>query len=142
MSVSSRQDPSLRAAGGCLQLLPAVCNRLDTKVPDVNHCRNARNRSCVVDMKHRRLQTYADLGLDVVEISNYEWRVSLANGDEADPRCLLGFVQQVDGLFEVTEICRPGKRTYHRRFESALEQLRAAPPLNQVLEDTHGLTLS
>ncbi len=87
-------------------------------------------------MKHRRLQTYADFGVDVVEISDSEWRVSLADGDEADPSCLLGFVQQVDGMFEVTEICRPGKRTYHRRFESALAQLRATPPLNHVLEDT------
>ena len=85
-------------------------------------------------MKHRRLQTYAHLGVDVVEISASEWRVSLAGGDDADPACLLGFVQQVDGMFEVTEICRPGKRTYHRQFEPALAQLRAAPPLNQVLE--------
>ena len=71
-------------------------------------------------MKHRKLQTYADLGVDVVEISHSEWRVSLAGGDEADPRSLLGFVQQVYGMFEVTEICRPGRRTYHRHFETAL----------------------
>ena len=32
-------------------------------------------------------------------------------------------------------ICRPGKRTYHRRFEAALAQLRTAPPLTHVLED-------
>jgi hypothetical protein len=87
-------------------------------------------------MKHRRLQTYADLGVDVVEISNSEWRVSLTDSDESDPRSLLGFVQQVDGMFEVTEICRPGRRTYHRRFEAALAQLRDAPPLQQVLQVT------
>jgi acetolactate synthase small subunit len=87
-------------------------------------------------MNHRRLQTYADFGVDVVEISSSEWRVSLTNGDEADPSSLLGFVQQIDGMFEVTEICRPGKRTYHRQFEAALAQLRTAPPLNHVLEDT------
>ncbi|WP_345761178.1 hypothetical protein [Diaminobutyricibacter sp. McL0608] len=85
-------------------------------------------------MKHRRLQTYADLGVDVVEISSSEWRVSLTDGDEAEPRSLLGFVQQVDGMFEVTEICRPGKRTYHRQFEAALAQLQGAPPLHRVLE--------
>lgn len=86
-------------------------------------------------MKHRRLQTYADYGVDVVEISASEWRVSLAGRDDDDPRCLLGFVQQVDGMFEVTEICRPGKRSYHRQFETALAQLRAAAPLDQVLEN-------
>ena len=85
-------------------------------------------------MNHRRLQTYADFGVDVVEISASEWRVSQMNGDEADPHSLLGFVQEVGGMFEVTEICRPGKRTYHRRFESALAQLQKAPPLTHVLE--------
>jgi hypothetical protein len=57
------------------------------------------------------------------------------NGDESDPHSLLGFVQQVGGgMFEVTEICLPGKRTYHRRFEAALAQLQKAPPLTQLLE--------
>ena len=87
-------------------------------------------------MNHRRLQTYADFGVDVVEISTSEWRVSLTDGDEADPSSLVGFVQQIDGMFEVTEICRPGRRTYHRRFEAALAQLRTAPTLNHVLEET------
>jgi hypothetical protein len=86
-------------------------------------------------MNHRRLQTYAEFGVDVVEISRSEWRVSLMNGDEADPSSLLGFVQEVNGMYEVTEICRPGRRTYHRRFEAALTQLRAAPPLTRVLEN-------
>jgi hypothetical protein len=85
-------------------------------------------------MNHRRLQTYADYGVDVVEISPSEWRVSLTNGDESDPRSLLGFVQNVDGMFEVTEICRPGKRTYHRGFEAALAQLQKASPLTRVLQ--------
>jgi hypothetical protein len=61
--------------------------------------------------------------------------VSLAGGDDADPRSLLGFVQRVDGMFEVTEICRPGRRSYHRQFEAALAQLQKASPLDQVLEN-------
>ncbi len=86
-------------------------------------------------MRHRTLQTYADFGVDVIEISASEWRVSRAGGDDADPRCLLGFVQRVDGMFEVTEICRPGRRSYHRQFEAALAQLQTASPLDQVLEN-------
>lgn len=38
---------------------------------------------------------------------------------------VVGFILQLDGMFEVTKIGRPGQRTYFRSFEAALDALRS-----------------
>jgi hypothetical protein len=35
----------------------------------------------------------------------------------------VGFILQLDGMFEVTQIGRPGRRTYFRSFDAALGEL-------------------
>lgn len=63
-------------------------------------------------------------GLEVAEISDHEWRVSDARVDEVGAPPVVGFVLQLDGMFEVTQIGRPGRRTYFRSFDAALDELR------------------
>ena len=36
----------------------------------------------------------------------------------------MGFILKLDGMFEVTQIGRPGRRTYFRSFDAALRELR------------------
>lgn len=62
-------------------------------------------------------------GLEVSEISEREWRVSDARVAAAGAPPVVGFVLQLDGMFEVTQIGRPGRRTYFRSFDAALNEL-------------------
>lgn len=62
-------------------------------------------------------------GLEVSQISNREWRVSDARVAEVGAPPVVGFVLQLDGMFEVTRIGRPGRRTYFRSFDAALGEL-------------------
>lgn len=64
-------------------------------------------------------------GLEVAEISDHEWRVSDARVAEVGAPPVVGFVLQLDGMFEVTQIGRPGRRTYFRSFDAALGELRS-----------------
>jgi len=62
-------------------------------------------------------------GLEVSEISDHEWRVSDADAAAAGAPAVVGFILQLDGMFEVTQIGRPGRRTYFRSFDAALREL-------------------
>ena len=73
------------------------------------------------------MKTHAVLlrqGLEVSEISNHEWRVSDTRVAALGAPPVVGFVLQLDGMFEVTQIGRPGRRTYFRSFDAALSALR------------------
>lgn len=62
-----------------------------------------------------------DLG--VIAISPTEWRVSDLSIDEKDGLSLIGFVQKVDEVYEITTIGRPLIRTYVGSFNAALDAL-------------------
>ncbi|WP_431221251.1 hypothetical protein [Leifsonia xyli] len=63
-------------------------------------------------------------GPEVSEISDHEWRVSDARVAALGAPPVVGFILQLDAMFEVTQIGRPGRRTYFRSFEAALNELR------------------
>jgi hypothetical protein len=63
-------------------------------------------------------------GLEVIEISPTEWRVSDADAAAHDALALVGFVQQTDAGFEVTAIGRPGERVRFDDFDAALRRLQ------------------
>jgi hypothetical protein len=63
-------------------------------------------------------------GLEVSEISDHEWRISDAQPVEGAPP-VVGFILELDGMFEVTQIGHPGRRTYFRSFDAALNELHA-----------------
>ncbi|WP_285116748.1 hypothetical protein [Leifsonia sp. fls2-241-R2A-40a] len=64
-------------------------------------------------------------GLEVSEISDREWRVSDTRSAAEGAPPLVGFILQLDGMFEVTQIGRPGRRTYFRSFDAALGELHS-----------------
>ena len=59
----------------------------------------------------------------VLSISDSEWRVSNPRIRQDDALCLLGFVQQVGGVFETTRIARPRERRYYATLQAAIESL-------------------
>ncbi|WP_431247475.1 hypothetical protein [Leifsonia xyli] len=63
-------------------------------------------------------------GLEVSEISDHEWRVSDTRVAALGAPPVVGFILQLDAMFEVTQIGRPGRRTYFRSFEAAINELR------------------
>jgi hypothetical protein len=62
-------------------------------------------------------------GLEVSEISDREWRVSDTRAAALGAPPVVGFILELDGMFEVTQIGRPGRRTYFRSFDAALGEL-------------------
>ncbi|MFF1573105.1 hypothetical protein ACFVWR_10170 [Leifsonia sp. NPDC058292] len=78
-------------------------------------------------MSNTTAHRYTRFGLEIVEISATEWRVSDAQASEHDALALLGFVQQVRNTYEVTEIGRPGMRLRFSTFDEALQHLQAHP---------------
>ena len=62
-------------------------------------------------------------GLEVAEISDHEWRVSDTPVAAVGAPPVVGFILQLDAMFEVTQIGRPGHRTYFRSFDAALSEL-------------------
>jgi hypothetical protein len=61
--------------------------------------------------------------MSVIAISPTEWRVSDSRRAENDARGLIGFVQQVDDVFEVTALRSPGERRYYLTFDGAMGSL-------------------
>jgi hypothetical protein len=57
--------------------------------------------------------------LEIIRISGCEWRVSDPRRRDDDALCLIGFIQQIDGVFEVTLIGHPRDRHYFRTFDEA-----------------------
>jgi len=70
--------------------------------------------------------THHHHGLLVLAISPTEWRVSDPRRRDDDALCLIGFVQQVDDVFETTQIGRPRERHYFRSLEAAVDHLAAS----------------
>ena len=64
-------------------------------------------------------------GLELIAISETEWRVSDPAVDDEDALALLGFVQRVGAGFEVTSIGHPGEHPVLPDLDAALERLRA-----------------
>ncbi|MDN4615304.1 hypothetical protein P5G50_12690 [Leifsonia sp. F6_8S_P_1B] len=67
---------------------------------------------------------FVRLGLEVLEISEREWRISDTAVMSLGEPPVRGFIRALDSMFEVTEIGRPGRRTYYRDFDAALRELR------------------
>jgi hypothetical protein len=65
-------------------------------------------------------------GLDVLALSETEWRVSDPTRRADDALCLIGFIQRVGRVFEVTVLGRPRERHYCGSFDAALHCLVAA----------------
>lgn len=63
-------------------------------------------------------------GLGLTKLSPTEWRVTDAHRDESDPAAVLGFIQNVGGAFEVTNLVRLRERSYFSTFDRAAASLR------------------
>jgi hypothetical protein len=61
--------------------------------------------------------------LNVVPISDTEWRVSDPACRSDDARCVVGFVQQIDRVFEATRISTPTSRSYFSSLSAAIAAL-------------------
>ncbi|WP_354025087.1 hypothetical protein [Conyzicola nivalis] len=59
----------------------------------------------------------------VLPISATEWRISDPRRSENDALCLIGFVQQIDQVFETTRIGRPLERRFFVSLSAAVEFL-------------------
>lgn len=55
----------------------------------------------------------------ITELSSTEWRICDETIAEGDPATVIGFIQQVRGAFEVTDLGRLRERTYFSSFERA-----------------------
>jgi hypothetical protein len=64
-----------------------------------------------------------DQSMSVIAISPTEWRVSDSRRAENDARSLIGFVQRVGDVFEVTALRTPGERRYYLTFDGAMGSL-------------------
>lgn len=62
--------------------------------------------------------TLADIRLD--EISENNWRVADKRFRETNPRTVLGFIQWVDGRYEVTDVRRSGERFFYGSRDAAV----------------------
>lgn len=68
--------------------------------------------------------SFLQQGLEVAEISDREWRVCDTRVAALGAPPVVGFILQLDGMFEVTQIGKPGHRTYFRSFDGALAELQ------------------
>lgn len=62
-------------------------------------------------------------GLGLTALSPTEWRVTDAHCDDDDPSAVLGFIQNVGGAFEVTNLARLRERSYFSTFGRAAASL-------------------
>ncbi|MEO6199923.1 MAG: hypothetical protein ABIX44_02040 [Cryobacterium sp.] len=58
--------------------------------------------------------------LRITELSPTEWRVCDESITEGDPSAVLGFIQRVQGAYEVTDLGRLRERTYFSSFARAM----------------------
>lgn len=61
--------------------------------------------------------------LAVLPISDTEWRVSDPHRPSDDALCLVGFIQEIRGRFEATEIAHPRERHYYGSLDAAVSSL-------------------
>jgi hypothetical protein len=59
-------------------------------------------------------------GLEIMELSDNEWRICDAAMDENDATRVLGFLEQRAGYFELTSMNRPHRRERFGSFDSAI----------------------
>jgi hypothetical protein len=64
-------------------------------------------------------------GLEVMELSDNEWRICDAAMDETDAMRVLGFLEQRAGYFELTLMNRPHRRELFGSFDSAIAAIAA-----------------
>jgi hypothetical protein len=57
-------------------------------------------------------------------LSDTEWRISDTTKHENDGRCVLGFVQQLGKVFEITRLDSPLQRNYVGSLQDALDCFR------------------
>lgn len=62
----------------------------------------------------------------VLPISDTEWRISDPRRRSDDASTLIGFIQEVEGLFETTEIGHPSERHYYSSLDDAVSSLSIA----------------
>lgn len=75
-------------------------------------------------MNNPRTFLYTDIGVEVVELSPTEWRVSdLRRPHNGGGFALIGFIKQAEAGFEVTESVSPGRRATFKTFTEALTLL-------------------
>ncbi len=76
--------------------------------------------------------------IGVISVSPKQWRVSDLEKREADGLALLGFIQQIDEVFEVTMLGLPRQRFYKGTFSEAVEMLAAKAELDRKERKTTG----
>lgn len=62
--------------------------------------------------------------VDVVALSDNEWRVSDHRIPESEGRSLIGYIQKVGELFEATRLDSPWERSYFQSLEAAVADLQ------------------
>lgn len=73
-------------------------------------------------MNENRQALFTD-NIGVIAISPTEWRVSDLTIDDRDALSLIGFVQKLGDLYEITAIGAPFSRSYVATFNSAIDVL-------------------
>lgn len=63
--------------------------------------------------------------IEITELSPTEWRVCDRTMADGDPSALLGFIQQIGGTYEVTNLGRLRERTFFSSFDRATASLAA-----------------
>lgn len=69
---------------------------------------------------NRRRQVLFTENIGVIAISDTEWRVSDLTIDERDALSLIGFVQKLGDLYEITALGAPLSRSYVGTFNAAI----------------------
>ena len=66
---------------------------------------------------HHEVSALCDVHLTA--ISPTEWRVTDQRTPEGDPYGVIGFIQMLDGRYEVTKLGAPGQRSYYPSLAAA-----------------------
>ena len=61
--------------------------------------------------------------LEVLPLSDHEWRVSDPDRPSNDALCLIGFIERIGSVFETTVIGQPLKREYFATLHEAVDSL-------------------
>lgn len=72
---------------------------------------------------NRNLQAVFADDIGVIALSPTEWRVSDLTIDEADAVGLIGYVQKIGDVYEITALGKPYTRVYVGSFDAAIDAL-------------------
>jgi hypothetical protein len=67
-----------------------------------------------------------DIRLD--EVAEDSWRVADKRFRETNPRTVLGFIQRVDGRYEVLDVRRSGERGFYDNRDAAIAAFLSSEP--------------